>query len=133
MSATKRAIEFGTEINAMQEFYEDDLNEITDRLICDEFVTWAIKEHKTYVAEKLKIDPADIKYVTDMAYDFAFQMDIEQDIVEDYIAAAIVMFRYYLQAYKSKHAASLRPRDLKDLAVFNKPTLRAELAPPVNA
>jgi hypothetical protein len=103
MSNTKAALELGIEINALQEYLEDDLllehyenNNEYDNAI--QFAKWAIELHTNNGLLTLGLDRAVLKYLLETARDFVYDLE-HDDELNDYITTAELLYNYYRQAW----------------------------------
>ena len=99
MSKTKAALELGIEINALQEYLEDDVlpehYETTEQYEnAVAFVKWAKDTHKTNELLKLGLDREIENYLSQLAYDFTYELD-----EHNYIEIAEMLLNYYRQAW----------------------------------
>lgn len=104
MSKTKAALELGIEINALQEYVEDDLlpeyyetpEQYQNALA---FAKWVQETHAKNELLKLGLDGEVVPYLTKMAYEFVCEFDDPADHGYDYIETAESLFNYYRQAW----------------------------------
>lgn len=107
MSKTKQALELGIEINALQEYLEDDVlpeyYESTDEYnTAAEFVKWAKSTHTTNGLLTLGLDQAVLKHLLDTANEFVNELE-HDDELNDYITTAELLLNYYRQAWNWEH------------------------------
>lgn len=104
MSKTKAALELGIEINALQEYVEDDLlpeyyettEQYQNALM---FAQWVQKLHARNELLKLGLDGEVVPYLTKMAYEFVCEFDDPADHGYDYIETAEGLLNYYRPAW----------------------------------
>lgn len=108
MSKTKAALELGIELNALQEYLEDDLlaeyyettQQYTNALA---FAKWVKSTHTRNELLKLGLTGEVTKYLCNMAYEFVSEFDDPADHGYDYIEIAEGLFNYYRQAWNWDH------------------------------
>lgn len=122
MSKTKAALELGIELNALQEYLEDDLlaeyyettQEYTNAV---DFAKWVISTHRRNELLKLGLDGEIVPYLEKMAFEFICEFDDPADAGYDYIETAEMLLNYYRQAWnwEKKHVARFDVRKKAEL------------------
>jgi hypothetical protein len=107
MSKTKAVLELGIELNAIQEYLEDDvLPEYYETKAEFEnafhFVKWALKTHakNQFLSFGLPIELE--RQICAMAQEFVDELDVDDDL-HDYIKTAELTLNYYRQAWNWDH------------------------------
>lgn len=108
MSKTKAALELGIEINALQEYLEDDLlPEYYETTAAYDnataFMRWVQETHTKNELLKLGLTGEVTKYLCDMAFEFVCELDDPADEGYDYIETAEGLLNYYRQAWNWEH------------------------------
>ncbi len=105
MSKTKEALELGIELNAIQEYLEDDV--LPEYFECEDdyrnavkYVRWARRIHETNGCLNLGVTPGILIYLKAQAMEFTLELDDEE---HDYIEIAEALLNYYRQAWNWEH------------------------------
>lgn len=108
MSKTKQALELGIEINALQEYLEDDVlkeyySNLAEYNTAVQYVKWAIDKHTTNGLLDLGVSPEVMPYLCQQALEFICEFDDPADEGYDYIENAELLLNYYRQAWNWDH------------------------------